>query len=475
MNVVFLSHRRTHSFDTILSIGFMYKIVNPLSVVGMNTGLKTDKADAFPTKEFFIDMLTTDVNLDDAIVDLVDNCVDGANRTAEGPSDYSDFWVKIKLSENEFNISDNCGGIDIKLAKNYAFRFGRPSKADLLEWSIGNYGIGMKRALFKIGNRFEVDSTTEKSHFNIDIDVNKWKENEKDWTFKMTDIDNARHDPDEIGTRIKVTELRKGVSQDFAQSGWIKGLMDETRARHGLNLDKGLEIVVNEMPLTSTPIVLHRFSRTLIPAHRTLSFKAESGKKVNVRIFAGTSKSYPPDAGWYIYCNGRLILRADQSPITGWSGLSEPAMPKYHNQYAMYRGYAFFESDDPSLLPWNTSKTSIDEGNEFYRVSKLQITEMMRPVIDFLNEYDRENDSAADQRPLHKLIDKATLVDIADLRLSRDFRYQKKKIKLRGQTTIRYSRPTEKVDRVMKVLGTDDPREVGEKTFDRFYKEECEE
>jgi hypothetical protein len=34
--------------------------------------------DAEPTKAFFIDMLTRDIPLDQAILDLVDNCVDGA-------------------------------------------------------------------------------------------------------------------------------------------------------------------------------------------------------------------------------------------------------------------------------------------------------------------------------------------------------------------------------------------------------------
>jgi len=36
--------------------------------------------DASPTKDFFVSMLTRDISLDDAILDLLDNCVDGILR-----------------------------------------------------------------------------------------------------------------------------------------------------------------------------------------------------------------------------------------------------------------------------------------------------------------------------------------------------------------------------------------------------------
>jgi len=43
-----------------------------------------NRIDASPTKEFFISMRTRDVQLTRAIIDLIDNCVDGANRFAFG-------------------------------------------------------------------------------------------------------------------------------------------------------------------------------------------------------------------------------------------------------------------------------------------------------------------------------------------------------------------------------------------------------
>ena len=41
---------------------------------------KDERIDASPVKSFFIEMLTRDIDLVDAILDLLDNCVDGILR-----------------------------------------------------------------------------------------------------------------------------------------------------------------------------------------------------------------------------------------------------------------------------------------------------------------------------------------------------------------------------------------------------------
>jgi hypothetical protein len=78
----------------------------------------TDQAQASPTKRFFVSMLTRDINLADAILDLLDNCLDGARRLADGGNvDYAQHFVKTQLVADHFSIEDNCGGIPLKVAK----------------------------------------------------------------------------------------------------------------------------------------------------------------------------------------------------------------------------------------------------------------------------------------------------------------------------------------------------------------------
>src|SRR5438874_13660935 len=86
---------------------------------------------AGPTKRFFVSMLTRDIELKDAILDLLDNCVDGAMRsrrsaTAGNENAYAGFYAKITVSQDGFEIKDNCGGIPRDIAENSAFVLGRP-------------------------------------------------------------------------------------------------------------------------------------------------------------------------------------------------------------------------------------------------------------------------------------------------------------------------------------------------------------
>lgn len=116
------------------------------------------KAIANPTKQFFVTMITRDITLEDCILDLIDNSIDGAwscegskpMGLAEG-ADLAKYRIDISASPDHFSISDNCGGMTLDDAANHAFSFGRPALENHEEYSIGVYGIGMKRAVFKIG------------------------------------------------------------------------------------------------------------------------------------------------------------------------------------------------------------------------------------------------------------------------------------------------------------------------------------
>jgi hypothetical protein len=101
----------------------------------MDEGSKTVKA--YPTKAFFVKMLTRDIPLEDAILDLLDNCVDGILRTKwsngipqgiENP--YEGYYAEITLDKSKFTIVDNCGGIPRNIAEDYAFRMGKTNFHD---------------------------------------------------------------------------------------------------------------------------------------------------------------------------------------------------------------------------------------------------------------------------------------------------------------------------------------------------------
>ena len=102
----------------------------------MSARLGSLTVDARPTKEFFVDMLTRDVRMAMAILDLVDNSIDGAIRTRKEKR-LDGLMVAITFNQEHFIIEDNCGGIPLDLAINHAFRFGRPPNAPTLKRSVG--------------------------------------------------------------------------------------------------------------------------------------------------------------------------------------------------------------------------------------------------------------------------------------------------------------------------------------------------
>ena len=90
---------------------------------------------ASPTKEFFISMLTRDISTDRAILDLIDNSIDAATQSGKANAS-----VNLTINSETFSISDNAGGLDLEIAKEYAFRFGRSSKNPLTPNSVGQFG-----------------------------------------------------------------------------------------------------------------------------------------------------------------------------------------------------------------------------------------------------------------------------------------------------------------------------------------------
>jgi DNA topoisomerase VI subunit B len=157
------------------------------------------KAEANPTKAFFVRMITRDISLADCILDLIDNSVDAAwQLRGSKPNVYSNttslsaFHIEISASALKFNIRDNCGGITLDNAAKYAFTFGRDDEMEHEAYSIGVYGIGMKRAIFKLGSIIQIRSTysvesrgkAKSESFRVPINVTKWLA-AKAWDFDL--------------------------------------------------------------------------------------------------------------------------------------------------------------------------------------------------------------------------------------------------------------------------------------------------
>ena len=336
----------------------------------------TAKAKANPTKHFFVNMLTRDISLEDCILDLVDNSLDQAwanSGVTPGKltkdSALAQFQVELQVSSSQFSITDNCGGMTFDDAAEYAFNFGRDSDRELDEYTVGVYGIGMKRAIFKLGKLIEVRShPTGEQAFRVPIDVDDWlSRSNNDWDFDI-ESDDPLPSP---GVSISVGQLHPDVADQFGAPEFEKRLRRILGRDYLIPLMRGLTITVNGNRVESWEIELVH-GAGFQPMRQSFSDGA-----VEVEIIAGVladeanADSESKDArsrgvqksGWYVACNGRVVAAADTSLVTGWGS----QLPKWHAQYNGFAGFVFFVSKNAALLPMTTTKRDVDVSSGLYR------------------------------------------------------------------------------------------------------------
>jgi hypothetical protein len=436
-----------------------------------------NKINASPTKEFFISMIVKDISLEDAIAELIDNSVDGALKI-RGGSSLKGLVINVSFDKDEFKINDNCGGIDVDTARNRAFRFGateenvgsRPTNG------IGRFGVGMKRSIFKMGEFFSVESITTESKFIVNVDVPEWAKNKDHWDFYFNEVNENRQiqSGEEAGTTISVSRLYNGVSSQLALENFNTDLIRRIELHHQYHLNNGLTININGYTLKSKPSELLQ-SDEIFPAVIETTYPFDDGK-VFVKIISGVAEPDPKKAGWYVFCNGRMILEANQTTITGWSD----GVRKYHNQYARFRGFVFFQSENVSLLPWNTTKTGVDLNSPLYTATRQEMLNAMRPVLEFLNEIAKEKKQLdeGETAPLERKLKMANHIAVSTYKTPQLFRAPESAVVV-GQRDelirISYTRPKEQIDKVRNQLGGRvTNKEIGEATFNYFLTMECE-
>lgn len=439
---------------------------------------------ASPTKEFFISIITKDISLLDAVKDLVDNCVDGA-RSLRGNGSYEGLFAHIEVKSDSFVIVDNCGGISVDTATNYAFRFGRVRGAPSIEGSIGQFGVGMKRALFKMGKKFEVKSVAADSRFVLKINVDEWtalvdEEGHEKWELEFAEVSEDESNSVDIrSTTLEVTNLYPSVAAEFGTDVFVQQLVGSLQQAHAYSLDRGLDVKVNNFELR------HRLA-TLLQSGAIKPIKMEKiysmddgGTKFGVKltIYAGISDSNLKEAGWYIICNGRQILGADKTSLTGWEtkldGSQGQATPGAHGQFSRFRGYAVFESDNAKVLPWNTSKSSVDAESRVYQAARMEMANALRQVADFLNSLDTERDS--ESTFLKDSVDEAEPVPLSSVAASARF-IAPSRATSRRPTTVRvqFTRSVEDVEFAKTYFEATSATKAGEAVFDYFLAREKE-
>ena len=219
---------------------------------------KAFKVDTSPTKDVVVSGLTRDATVHACMFDLLDNAIDAAREAIYGscppeaklslPENYAGYSVQLTLGGAGLKIVDNCGGIPIDRLKNMVLRFGQRSTRDM---GIGVFGVGLNRALFKLGRVTHLTTDTGKQRAALMLRVDDYLRS-PEWELPAEEF--ASTGP--VGTTIEITQAPEDMAQQFADADWVEQLRQQLGERYGRFVAKGFAIDVNGVQVVDREVAL---------------------------------------------------------------------------------------------------------------------------------------------------------------------------------------------------------------------------
>jgi len=219
-------------------------------------------------------------------------------------------------------------------------------------------------------------------------------------------------------------------------------------------------------------------SSEVIPAKESF-VKAYGDDQVRVTLLASLASRdkkgrwSTESAGWYALCNGRVVVRANKTDLTGWG---EPGTPLFHSKYRGFIGIAFFYSNNPHLLPWTTTKRGLNRESKVYQEAKNIMIGLSRPVLKFLDHmYPSDVKAQLDERSIAQKVLQIDFNSITEKPIGA-FKI-KEPVTKAIKTTVKVQYDAEEIDlnRIRKCMRKRSwsASKIGKYTFEHFLKKEC--
>lgn len=441
---------------------------------------KQIKADARPEKRLFISLLTRDIPLAAAFLDLIDNSINAAVEPfadrLKTAADYlavlSDEQVRptvnirITFSADQVMVQDDTCGISVRTAADHVFKFVRSAEERAEEHNdrLSVYGIGLKRAMFKLGNKIDMTSDHRDGGFALDLNVRDWERKaEERWSFLVTP---RKPTASKTGTSITIKQLYPDVSSRL-MDGVFEGELREAISRtYVYFLAKFVNIELNGSPVSGVGIEIgENLSAESFPfGSATCSVTAGIGI-----LQAGGYRDR--SSGWFVFCDGRAVISADKSMLTGW----DASLPIFQPKHRPFLGTVYFVSEDPEQLPWTTTKSAINEDSANWQTAKRYVATVGRVVINFLDSRYTETGTEVLSKDLQEA--SGTRVNVLAAAASPARSFTPPKRPKPTTTKIQYDARIADVRAIAEYLGNPSMSgsDVGRHTFTHFLENEVEE
>jgi hypothetical protein len=437
-------------------------------------------ADASPEKRLFISLLTRDIPLVAAFLDLVDNSINAAvepySNRLKSAQDYLSLLcdetvsprvkISISISDKAVEITDTASGISADIAANHVFKFGRGDGEAHGSDRLSVYGIGLKRAIFKLGNKISMKSESTEGGFYLKLNVAKWQATKtQPWTFDVARLMPAA--AEKTGTTIRVSELYDEVSRRLSDGVFEGQLRDAIAKTYAYFMAKFVIIELNGKEIEGINIEIGQnyASEGVTSGNATCAITAGIGVPQ-----AGAFRDR--SSGWFVFCNGRAVISADKSPLTGWGG---SGLPLFQPKHRPFLGTVFFVSPDPEELPWTTTKSAINEDSLLWQTAKRCMSLVGRAVISFLDARYTDEGTEVASKDLQEAA--GARVSILEAAVSQKRTFAPLKRPAPPTMRVQYDAKTNDVKRIAVYLKRPSMSgsEVGRHTFDYFLRNEVDE
>lgn len=323
-------------------------------------------------KNFIKKMLRGKEEVHKSLSRFIDNSIQAKKETSK---EHVVCKVEIKIFEDLIVISDNSGGIDVRLTDKELFRIGVNDGCSIS-------GLGIKKSLFELGNKINLDSNNKicSRKFTLDLNLNIDE--------MISFCEDKKYNPNKVeGTTIFISDLEMGVKEEIEGSSFITRIIDNLGRRYSKFIIKGnllIEVAFhgNTYIVKAKDIEAQKInSCTLLGKYKVDLYKSLNKEISGVDLFINNSMIYDRE-------KNDLIIK--------WNSLSEHKY-RFSNCIVEIRfdgDESIYESEKDRL--YSELRKFIKKNKEYFKSKTMIIQyEMDIDKIEYLKEYYDENTAKA--------------------------------------------------------------------------------
>lgn len=348
------------------------------------TDKTADVREFTPSKETYTS-LKSDVDLELALQELIDNAIDAWERHSERAEPMAiDIDADVDGHGPALLIRDDAGGVRQEEAQ-ILFALGRTAKSDV-PGTIGTFGLGAKKALVNLGLPFTIASWHEAEEIGWEYTITReWLDDDQNWEVPIERSEDLN--PGE--TEIRIHDL--GYDWDSQTVDEIRSRLEDT---YNLLLDDSLHTQTYdlEIRIDGTPIepqglpdwTYSPFDGIFPRRFENIELDLETvDEPISLHITVGLlRKKDSQDAGTDIYCQNRKVITAARDEVGGY-GSGRNLLGNFTVHQERLKVLVELETEgDASNLPWDTQKSSINRHTEVMKEVHDWMSSVVQPYFD---------------------------------------------------------------------------------------------